>query len=72
MASQVAWEAANQYASRVFILITLVLNIIQIILFLVLEIHLAFIIMGGLITIAVFLIIPFTESFLKKISPVRE
>ena len=71
MDSDAAWAAANTYSSRLFILISLILNLIQIIIFLVFDAQVAFLVMGVIITIGVFLIVPLTESYLKRNFPGR-
>ena len=66
MASQEAWNRANEYSSRLLVLVALVLNILQLILFLWLDREVAFLIVGVLMILGVLLIIPLTEMHLRK------
>lgn len=66
MASEQAWEISNDYSSKLLVLVAIVLNILQLILFLWIDREVAFLIVGGLMIVGVLLIIPFTERHLRK------
>ena len=66
MAGEEAWKESNDYASSLLAWLALFLNVIQLILFLWLEQHVAFLMVGALMILAVLLIIPLTEIHLGK------
>ena len=67
MKSQVAWDEANKFASTLLVLISIILNVLQLGLFLLLQREMAFLITGILILFGVMLIIPVKEIHLRKI-----
>ena len=66
MQNQETWHAGNQYSTRLFIYIALILNALQGLTFLVLNRELAFILTGLFITIGVACIMVLTERYLKE------
>lgn len=71
MASQQAWEKGNEYASKLLVLVAIVLNILQLILFLWLTREVAFLIVGVFMILGVLLIIPLTEMHLRTKNTVK-
>ncbi len=66
MRNQETWHAANRFASWIFIVLSLALNVLQVLCFLLLPREHAFLVVGGLIVLAVILIIPITERHLQQ------
>ena len=66
MKTQEAWDEANKFSSTLLVLISIILNILQLGLFVLLQKEMAFLITGFLILFGVMLIVPLTEIHLRK------
>ncbi|MDH3648875.1 MAG: SdpI family protein [Saprospiraceae bacterium] len=61
MRDQQSWQAANDYSSRLFVIIAVVLNIVQGVACMVLASQVAFILVAILMVLSLIAIIPLTE-----------
>lgn len=66
LSSQEAWDEANKFSSSLLVLIAVLLNVVQLALFLLLDQEQAFIITGIFLVFGVLLVIPLTEIHLRK------
>ena len=66
MTSKEMWRLANEYSSRLLVMVALGLNLIQAVLFFTIERNSAFLIVSAFMVLGVLLIIPLTEVYLRK------
>lgn len=66
MASQHNWKIANEYSCRILVGLSVVLNSIQALAYILLSDQVAFLLVACLMVLGLIAIIPLTESHLKK------
>jgi uncharacterized membrane protein len=66
MKSQVSWDAANRYSSKVFIYIVAAINLFQLCTYFLFDGEMSLILSTAFMTIAVISMIPITERYLKN------